>query len=226
MKYNMTAEEYNILYKRHLKRSPKELLELAGLQKGMSVLDLGSGSNGRASIVAKEMGADVVIAVDDNKYIDMLKKYGIEIFYGKVYEFFNTVETSFYNFPVKKFDIVIAQQSINYWFWDDGTNGAIFEILKNNGKFVFNTFNTCPSEKITVKKYKIDDLNYCEVFNYKDGVVYHLQSADGLKPHYTEFQWISPERFEFLLEPFDFEVKTDGNTDIYVCCKKKAKNEN
>jgi len=235
MSYNMTGEEYELLYKRYLTRSPKELLEIAGMKQGMSVLDLCCGSNGRASKAALEMGASYVCAVDSNLFTrDLItdKSDKLDVFIGTVYCLLNRIDDidelkwlhgisdKFYGV---QFDVVICQQAINYWLGRD--NSCELRQLKKNmktgAKFVFNTFNNCPSEEVNIKEYEIDGLKYVEVFNYykEKSLICHLQSADGLRPHYTEFSWIPPELFREKLNMFDIEVKTDGNTDIYICTK-------
>lgn len=230
----MTGDQYDILYKRYLKRSPKEMLELAGMKKGYSVLDLCCGSNGRASKMAMEMGASYVCGVDMNPWSQKLRLEGIDIFYGTINDFFGrlNIDRSYGRnkpsnlFPDMKFDIVICQQAINYWLKADGTMNYLNSIMKNGAKFVFNTFNKKPSDKITVKEYEIDSLRYVEVFNCYTipcGIqsrISHLQAVDGLPPHYSEFDWISPEQFRDILQIFDIEVKTEKTTDIYICTKK------
>ena len=240
MSYNMTGEEYELLYKRYLTRSPKEMLEMAGMKQGMAVLDLCCGSNGRASKAALEMGASYVCAVDENPMAVKLRTQDIDVFSGTIDDFFNQLnvgkaymkcmssESKVY--PCIKFDLVICQQAINYWIKDDSNIHYIKEIMNVGAKFVFNTFNKCPSEKVTVKQYDIDGRSYVEMVNYYKnaqnisedytGVIYHTQAVNGLPPHHTEFAWISPEEYRLIFScGWDVEVKTDNNTDIYICTK-------
>jgi len=49
----------------------------------------------------------------------------------------------------------------------------------------------------------------------------HVQIAEGMKPHFTEFQWIHRAEYVRILknEGFKVSIKTDGATDIYICKK-------
>jgi SAM-dependent methyltransferase len=234
MSYNMTGDEYNMLYRGYLKRSPKDLLDLAGFKKGHSVLDLCSGSNGRASKMALEMGASYVCAVDENPNVSGLRLDGIDAFHGSIDSFFDHMgyyrpygrDTSSKIYPDLKFDTVICQQGINYWFKDNGLPHEIRKAMKVGGKFVFNTFNNKPPEKIVFKRYEIEGFQYGEMQLRKGNTIFHTQAFEGLLPHLshisgyhnTEFQWISKREYcDVLGRDFDLDINRFDNTDIYVC---------
>lgn len=215
--YEMTGEEYDILYKRHLSRSPKELLELAGMKEGDRVLDLCAGSNGRATKAAIEMGASFVVPVDLNPNVKKLHK----IKQGAVEPYCQDIQgfLQFSNLDkVDRFNIVICQQGINYWF-DKDILRKIGGLIKKGGCFVFNTFNKKPSTIPIVKRDEIDGLNYVEVVWAVDNMVKHVQIVEGYNPHTTEFKWIPATYFKkaLLLSFRNVEVKTVNSTDIYVC---------
>lgn len=234
MSYKMNEDYYNLLYKRYLRRSPKEMLRIADIKPGNSVLDLCCGSNGRASKSALEMGASYVCAVDSNMNAYKLKDFNIDVFCDDIESFFLKIkiqdfygkENSKSNHPDVLFDIVVCQQGVNYWINKNGIIKDIHSVMNYGGKFVFNTFNKCPSHNVSVKEYIIDGLRYVEVFNSFFGscgkkIISHLQCCDGYQPHYTEFYWISPEEYiDILSDAFDdIKVFTDKNTDIYLCTK-------
>ena len=227
---------YNTLYKRFLKRGPGQMLDLAGFKEGDSFLDRCCGT-GRASEEAIDRGASRAVAVDQTasklscrfELQDFLNKAsGIKrgpiVFHKSgVRQFLYDTEGS------AKYDCIFCQQGINYWLKD--MNGEFNQIretsaelaskaLNPNGKFVFNTFNTKPSEDIVVKEYQIDDVHYAEVSQLVDEVVHHGQFCEGLIPDHQEFDWISPEDFISLLKPYfkDIAIHEDGPTDIYICC--------
>jgi ubiquinone/menaquinone biosynthesis C-methylase UbiE len=221
--YDMTGEEYDILYKRYLKRDPKELLELAGMKEGDRVLDLCSGANGRASKAAVEMGASYVAAVDLNPMVRQLKN--VSWAHGKIEPFCEDVYgyCEYVHVPAnERFDVVICQQGINYWF----NENAIVKLRgvmgksKHASKFVFNTFKKKPNEKPTVREYDMDGRSYVEVAWMIKDKVCHVQVADGYYPHFTEFKWLPLEKIKDICEAhFEVEYIQQGNTDIYVCTK-------
>jgi len=215
--YEMTGEEYDILYKRHQARSSKELLELAGMKEGDRVLDLCAGSNGRATKAAIKMGASLVVPVDLNpnvKKLHRVKQGYVEPYCQDIQGFlqFSNLNKN------DKFDIIICQQGINYWF-DKDIIRKFGSLIKRGGVFVFNTFNKKPSTVPIVRKDEIDGLNYVEVVWTVGNMVKHVQIVEGYNPHTTEFKWIPPDYFKegLSLSFRDVEVKTVNGTDIYIC---------
>jgi len=222
--YNMTGEEYEHLYKRHLKRDPKDLLKMAGMQEGYRVLDLCSGSNGRATIAAIEMGAAYVAAVDLNPLVKQMQ--GKRWTHGKVDCFCEDVfGYAQYNDVLKdeRFDIVICQQGINYWFGPDELRKVAL-VCKKTFKLVFNTFNKMPPEKPLIKEYELDGNNYVEVIWSHNDKVNHIQIVNDVEPHFTTFKWLTRDTIEKICDNahLNVEVETQGNTDIYVCQRKIA----
>ncbi len=222
--YDMTAEQYEHLYKRYLARDPKELLKLAGMQEGYRVLDLCAGSNGRASKAAIEMGASRVIAVDLNPYVKLLSgkvwaHNKIEGFCEDVYGYLEYMRLP----KEDKFDIVICQQGINYWLKREVLQ-KIFGAMKKGSKFVFNTFNKKPSEKPVIKEYELDGFNYVEIEWLDGSFVKHVQVVNNANPHYTEFRWIDSDSIKKICEQsfFSVEMVTQGNTDIYVITREQT----
>ena len=221
--YDMTGEKYELLYKAHLNLSPRYLLELAGMKEGDRVLDLCAGSNARATKVALEMNASYVAAVDLNPYVQHIcgqiwTRNRVEAFCEDVYGYLEYTHVP----KDERFDIVICQQGINYWFHHDALT-KLFGVMKKGGsKFVFNTFNKKPPEGPCVKEYEIDGKKYIEVAWTVEDTINHVQIVDCDTPHYTQFKWVSPEYIKKTCENchFDVLVMNEKNTDIYVCTKK------
>jgi ubiquinone/menaquinone biosynthesis C-methylase UbiE len=120
-----------------------------------------------------------------------------------------------------KFDIAVCRQAINYWF-DARSIAYLAGAMKSGGVFVFNTFNTRPSETPKIKQYHHKGISFTEI-SYVDptNFVHHVQIREGMAPHVARFQWIAPESFDlFLGKYFDIEKTTRNRTDYYRCVKK------
>jgi hypothetical protein len=119
-------------------------------------------------------------------------------------------------------DAIFCQQGINYWFQPKHAS-LIKKALSPEGLFIFNTFNVKPSVIPLVKTYYYEKTgrNYKEISWLVGDMVKHVQIAQGMNPHFTEFRWIPPEEFKraFKSAGLSVTVKTDGSTDIYVCRK-------
>ena len=219
--YNMTGEEYDLLYKRYLVRDPKQLLELAGMKEGDRVLDLCSGANGRVTKAAIEMGASLVVPVDLNpnvKKLHSIKNNYVQPYCEDVGGFLKYACV----LKEEKFNIAICQQAINYWFTKEAIH-KLSSVMRRGAKFVFNTFNKRPSTIPLVKEYEIDGNNYVEVAWMIGETVHHVQICNNKNPHCTEFEWIPEERFVAVIkEGFEIEIERQGTTDIYVCTKRNG----
>jgi len=217
--YNMTDKEYNILYKRYLDRDPKELLEMASLKEGDRVLDLCAGANGRATKAAIKMGASYVVPVDLNPNVKKLHAVNHALVYPYCEDIGGFLQYA-HILKNEKFDVVICQQGVNYWF-KKNLAGKLWSIMRKGARFVFNTFNKKPSDIPQVKEYTMDgNHHYVEVAWMSGKNVQHVQIFNNAKPHFTEFRWIPEEEFVSVMEPtFDVKIKREGSTDIYVCTK-------
>lgn len=205
---------YSKLYARFLEKDCGGIFGDISL-KDKTVLDLCCGS-GRLSHRALEMGAKQVVAVDREPAMigKCCSDTKIDFIIEGVHFYL------MYVCPSNSYDIVVCQQAVNYWF-DEDIIKSLVKVLKKDGVFVFNTFNKKPSELPTMKEYVLGGKLYFEV-SYLDGdIVYHFQSAQGIKPHLTSFQWISPEKFHEILLKYFKVIKeyVNGNTSIYHCFK-------
>jgi hypothetical protein len=63
------------------------------------------------------------------------------------------------------------------------------------------------------------DRNFTEISWLVNDMVKHVQIAQGMDPHFTEFRWIPPSEFKQAFKKVGFivDVRTDKTTDIYIC---------
>lgn len=216
---------YEALYAKYLDRGVDEIIGALPLLNGASVLDL-CGGNGRLSRKLLEGGARRVVLVDREQAMVpdelILHEPKFRFRHGDVEEilahlFIQTQET---------FDYAVCQQAINYWL-DDESAERVASVLRHDGVFVFNTFNQKPHSVVPrVIEYGIMDHtdnfhSFVEVAWCIDDVVHHVQIRDGMTPHYTTFNWISPKKYQEILSPyFVVEEKRNGRSSLYVCTKK------
>jgi len=142
-------------------------------------------------------------------------------------KFCMTVDDAFFMELTSTFNVIFCQQGINYWFRPEHAK-MIKRVLAPKGIFIFNTFNVKPSIIPLSKNYYYSNSrgigygrNYMEISWMVKDMVKHVQIAEGMDPHFTEFRWIPPGEFKkaFKSTGFKVEVKTDKATDIYICRK-------
>ena len=206
-------EDYEKMYKRFFQKGVDYLLDNAELKKEDVVLDV-CGGNGR---LTKEL----VKYCDDVSYLDQeldmipwdLKELGVTIYHEDI--------ESYVKHSQKKYNKVFCEQAINYWLLTVDIEQFSNMILPD-GYFIFNTFSKKPPTSSLVKQYVIDHIHYLEVSYLLGNKVEHIQIREGYPPHFTEFDWISKERFEEILSPyFDIELMNNGNSSLYKCRRKK-----
>jgi ubiquinone/menaquinone biosynthesis C-methylase UbiE len=214
--YKITSEVYNVLYAKYLQGNRvKEMVDLAGDIRGKNVLDLCCG-NGRLSKEVLKRKPNYLYAIDES--VHMLDYPANKMHFNVRIELI-TAQKCLMTLS-QSFDVIFCQQAINYWF-DKEMPFYIHKALSNDGVFIFNTFNKKPSVKPVTKKYEISKRSYIEVFWLVKNKVKHIQIAQGMDPHFTEFQWISPNEFRdsFTRHGFNIEIISNNATDIYVCKK-------
>ena len=117
------------------------------------------------------------------------------------------------------FDIVTCRQGVNYWF-KNVTGEEIASKVKKGGMFVFNTFGNKPSETPTVREYYHEGVAYKEVSYLIGDKIHHIQTATGIPPHFTVFDWISHDEYTKKLSPyFITEEEIDGPSSMWYCWK-------
>lgn len=211
-------ETYKALYKRFYDgRGPEELIALAGSLEGKIVLDLCAG-DGRLSLEAAKRGARKIVMVEEEQNMMSVEAWRCvktETFFYKAGVWLNMFSTQNINF-----DYAFCQQGVNYWL-NEITARLVAYMLKQNGLFIFNTFSQKPSEKPLVKEYELDGKKFVETSWLVGDMVHHVQIREGMAPHTTSFQWLSPEYLEKILSThFSVEVKNDGPSALYRCSRK------
>jgi ubiquinone/menaquinone biosynthesis C-methylase UbiE len=218
----MSAADYELLYKRFLARDSYELLEMANLQRYGTLLDLCTGPTARASICAiNRIGAGLVVAVDESPR--MLGPFPVANIRDGGY--FNPHRATVHQYlkhaviETQRFDAVVCQQGINYWFNQDDLLRLSY-IINPEGVFVFNTFNKRPVEEAPIiKKYEIDNNKYIEHSIMFGKTIFHTQIIENVIQHSTHFEWIEPNEFKTVLKRcFKYvDIQTCKSTDIYIC---------
>lgn len=205
---------YETLYARYLAPGRTEqLLALCGELAGRRVLDL-CGGGGRAARLALQAGACEVVLVDASPAMtrELAETPGLNVLIAQV-------ECALHA-PLSEapFDAVLCQQAINYWF-DPALFAPLRAQMAAGGVFVFNTFWDAPGSYPVPKEYVYEGRRYLELsWMSSAATIEHVQVCEGLAPHTTRFQWVSPEAFRAALEPhFLVEEYREGKTSVYRC---------
>ena len=211
---------YEELYAKYLDpESLKILMDLAGEDMtGKSVMDV-CGGTGICTEEALRRNAQRVMLVDGESDMVPLRVSNLDKVTVHIAEMRMALISLSNLFG--KYDIAVCRQGINYWF-NAGNLTFLTSLIRPGGVFVFNTFNTRPSETPKIKQYHHKGVSFTEI-SYVDptNMVHHVQIKEGMEPHVARFQWISPESFDlFLGKYFEIEKTTRNRTDYYRCVKK------
>ncbi len=205
-------KDYEHLYKRFFKRDSKELVDLVDINKDDKVIDI-CGGNGRLTNVLLEKTSNVTYLDQEKDMINKNTIQGATIINQPLQEFVKKTK--------EKYDFGFCQQAINYWLNTIDVK-TFANIFKPGGKFIFNTFNKKPNKKNFVKEYTIDNINYTEISYMKNkNTIQHIQICEDSMPHFTQFDYISPNRYKKLLgKYFEIEIINKNNTSIYICTRR------
>lgn len=211
---------YGLLYARYISpEKSKHLLDLAEPVAGKRVLDLCGGS-GAISFGALSRGAESVDLVDQEQdMVDpVILNSGIHFYFFNVERFLaDRIDLQ------QKYDAVICQQGVNYWF-NRNIVDDLAQVIRPGGVFVFNTFINKPTWSPLVKQYNtINGNKYCEMtwLDFDGETIHHVQIMEGLPFHMTQFKWISEDNFNVTLSPyFDVEIERRDKTLIFKCIRK------
>lgn len=223
MKYP-DIETYEMLYRRYLQNDrSNEMLDTAGDLTGKVLLDICCGG-GRLTQAAIDRKPKSCIMIDSELKM-VPENFGND---GVTDVIIMTVKNALQEMKKKNkmVDVAICQQGINYWL----TTSKAWQlslVMSEGGVFVFNTFNKRPSEIPKIKQYtcqnpyEVEKRHYTEV-SWSVGIdIYHVQICQGMKPHFTTFEWMDEKYVRNCLEKFfDVELITDNRTSIYRCVKR------
>lgn len=230
-------ELYEILYAKWLARE-RDLTDYADLREGMKCLDLCCGGMRLTKKIASKT-LDTVLALDEStEMMPSVKEiYLFEKQFNnksvKIVPERSTVANYFSRITCEKnrYSYIFCQQAINYWIKDFFSRDYNFyyykrkidnfySSLKDQGFFIFNTFNTQP-EEYSKKIYSFNGKKYEEINCLHNNKVYHVQICEGYPPYETVFDWITPNQYyNFLFPYFKIEKITENKSDIYICQKK------
>lgn len=205
---------YEVLYARYLAPGrTAQLLDFCGPLEGFHVLDL-CGGGGRATLEALRRGAADVTLVDESVPMSHHLAGDARIHLAHM----PVAQALRQWFAAQAFDAAVCQQAVNYWF-----DPTLFPILashmKPGARFVFNTFWDAPASMPIPKVYTYEGRRYLELsWRSDERTIEHVQVCDGLAPHTTRFQWVTPQQFHAALSPhFDVAERREGKTSVYVC---------
>jgi len=220
----MNGVEYETMYARYTdKRDPVEMLR--GFVEGKVVLDLCGGSLLVASR-AKELGATHVIGHDAS--FSMLQTGQALRRADEIYVCDLTDEGEL-NSMIERFkakvDIIVCRQAINYW-WSRTRVRKIAQMLRDqDARFIFNTFHDPPPEKIQIRHYEHNGVEFVELIERSGEKIHHIQYCNMMAPHFTSFQWIPEKTILADLQNifFTHTVCSHGNSRLYFAWGYKEK---
>jgi len=209
---------YQALYLRYYSgRDVAELLRLLEPLRDTCVLDL-CGGDGRLALEALTLGVRETVLVDAEQTMippALLQHPKVRVYVKSVHDTLSAMKSR-----GELFDRIACRQAVNYWL-NEQTAELAANVLRHRGIFAFNTFNRKPSEKPRVLQYEIGGHAFVEVSWLIESTVHHLQVRDGMVPHYTSFEWLSPERLHKILGPhFGVVEEKHEKSSLYRCEKK------
>lgn len=209
-------ETYRKLYARFYEGELGSFFARSGLIADKSVMDI-CGGGGELSSYAIRRGAAFCVIVDKCAAMrsPATNFSRIAFIERDIVEYLDAADFTFL-----KFDIAVCRQGINYWFKKINPL-KLARAIKPNGWFVFNTFNQKP-KSISIRRYALNNVKYTEINHCsRNNIVYHVQIADRMRPHFTYFDWISKKEFVQKLEPYFHLVENRrGCSSMWYCQKK------
>ena len=223
MKTYARIDDYEDLYARYLDKPAAEMVDLAGDVKGKVVWDLCCGG-GALSAECLKRGAATVQAVDGCS--EMTNKLRLafdgskDVLAGRFRLEVADVEPWLRYSLADRPNFVFCRQAVNYWL-NGKTVRSLAGRMGNGSVFVFNTFNTRPAEKPSVKEYGRGGDSFVEVsWLVPPDTVHHVQVRNGMAPHVTAFRWIPPSEYLALLgQWYNVDIGESGGTSLYRCVR-------
>lgn len=217
MNFSCTTDKYDALYARWLV-NPGRLLDQAGYQSSMRLLDL-CGGTGAVTKEALKRGShpENICLFDLNP-----RFHGVPTIQGDVNDLRWGRGLSLERFN-QKFDLIVCRQAIAYFdLWDCGpllsVPGSLELLLAPGGKFVFNVF---VKPKWSMKTYKFNGRRFFEASWVSGRQVYHIQASPGLGLDASRFFWYKEEELKRVFGLyFDIDIHRDGPSQRWVCTRK------
>lgn len=232
MSLDCTTEKYSELYARWLVE-PGKLLDIAKLQPGERVIDL-CGGTGVVAKMAIARGARTAFVVDLNprlhRGVNSDDIRSVPPFHGRAedvdkllvqhIEMLHDLNPHHELCRCRRyspdFDLVVCRQAIGYLDIKK-TALAVSNVLRDGGRFVFNTF---VRPKWSFKSYKFGGRRFFEASARLDRDVFHVQASLGIGVDVTHFRWHTERELDVAFLPhFDIEKHRTDKTLYYVCTK-------
>ena len=201
-----TTDKYDTLYARWLEHSG-DLLDLAGWEPGMRLLDL-CGGTGAVTREAIRRGAEPQTLT----LYDLHPRLSVPAII-QVSGDASQVGDILYN---RSYDVVVCRQAVAYLNLHGPVFQGILDVLKPGGVFVFNSFIR---PKWAWKRYEYKRHFYTEASGFIGRWVMHLQWCRGAGWDISLFRWHTEKEIEQALSGFEIKaVKSERGIRWY--CKK------
>lgn len=207
--FECTTDKYDVLYRRWLK-NPGDLLDRAGFEPGMRVIDL-CGGTGVVAFEALRRGAAEVVLVDLNPRAPVTER--LHQVKGDAH---NVMDLMWPHWGTRSFDLVVCRQAIAYLEDLPKLAREVSTMLRPGGKFVFNTFRR---PRWGARTYKLDGRRYFEASGHIGRIVGHVQAAWGVGLDVSIFEWRpTNEIVDKLPHAFSQSQVTETERSIYITC--------
>jgi len=212
MDLDCTTDKYGTLYAPWL-ANPGKLLDLAGFEPGMRVLDL-CGGTGAISLECIRRGANPsdLLLLDLNPRCPDERVPQAAVDANRLWDYFRGRQPECHG----AYDLIVIRQAVAYLDWNTFMLAWLSGLLARDGKLVFNTF---VKPRWSFKTYKFNGQRFFEASGYIGRTVAHLQASPGLGLDLTKFHWWTPDYLHKRLEVW-FDVtqqQVSGKSARFIC---------
>ena len=204
-----TTDKYHTLYARWL-TNPGTLLDAAGWEPGMTLLDLcgGPGIVTRAALRRGAKPEDITL-VDLNPRAE---DTGVRQVTSSMENLHLHMEPADW----ERYDVAVMRQAIGYIDINSSFPEKLRQFLKPGGVFAFNTFR---KPRFAYRAYNYGGTDFVELSGYLGRTVLHLQAAPGVGWDLTRFHWHKPDELLEAFGKYDVTVKRRGRSIHFICVR-------